>query len=123
MKFACFCYYEPSVLASLSEAETASIAETCKSYDDSLDASGRKVAMAGFTDPETYKTIRPGEDHPTVTDGPFVQTSQPIGVVFFVEAEDIDCAVEIASLHPGAHLGRFFGGGIEVRPCDFFELG
>jgi hypothetical protein len=25
------------------------------------------------------------------------------------------------SKHPGAHLGRYFGGGIEVRPIDMLE--
>jgi hypothetical protein len=36
---------------------------------------------------------------------------------------DVDKAVKITKLHPGTHLGdRFGGGGIEVRPVDFFEV-
>jgi hypothetical protein len=26
-----------------------------------------------------------------------------------------------ASLHPGAHLGAMFGGGIEIRPVDNYD--
>jgi hypothetical protein len=38
-----------------------------------------------------------------------------------IEAEDMDEAVEVASKHPGAHLGITFGGGIEMRPIDMLE--
>jgi hypothetical protein len=24
-------------------------------------------------------------------------------------------------MHPGAHLGHMFGGGIEIRPVDYFD--
>jgi hypothetical protein len=33
----------------------------------------------------------------------------------------MDEAVEVASKHPGAQLGRYFGGGIEVRPIDMLD--
>jgi hypothetical protein len=33
----------------------------------------------------------------------------------------MDEAVEVASKHPGAHLGRYLGGGIEVRPIDMLD--
>jgi hypothetical protein len=38
-----------------------------------------------------------------------------------IDAADLDEAVKIASLHPGAHLGHMFGGGIEIRPVDYFD--
>lgn len=31
----------------------------------------------------------------------------------------LDEASEIAGLHPGAKLGKYFGGGIEIRPVDY----
>jgi hypothetical protein len=48
----------------------------------------------------------------------YADTSEPFGAFFLIEAADVDEAVKIASLHPGAHLGAMFGGGIEVRPVD-----
>jgi hypothetical protein len=56
-----------------------------------------------------------------VTEGPFHPSQEQVGVYFVVEAHTIDEAVKIASLHPGAHLGKYFGGGIEVIPCELFE--
>jgi len=46
---------------------------------------------------------------------------QPVGAFFIVEAQDMDEAVQVASKHPGAHVGKFLGGGIEVRACEFFQ--
>jgi hypothetical protein len=44
-----------------------------------------------------------------------------VGAFFIVDAADLDEAVDAAAKHPGAHVGQFLGGGIEVRPCDMFE--
>ncbi len=71
--------------------------------------------------PKDGKTVRPTKTGPSVTDGPYAQSNEPLGAFFFIEAGTIDAAVKIASKHPGAHLGQYFGGGIEVRPCDMFE--
>ncbi|MGC4044758.1 MAG: YciI family protein [Armatimonas sp.] len=65
--------------------------------------------------------MHPTNGVPTVTDGTFQYTQDQVGTFCVVEAESIDEAVEIAPLHPGAHLGQFFGSGIEVRPGELFE--
>jgi hypothetical protein len=46
---------------------------------------------------------------------------EPVGAFFMVEARDMDDAIEVASKHPGAHLGEYLGGGIEVRPIDMLD--
>jgi hypothetical protein len=46
---------------------------------------------------------------------------EPLGAFFIIGAEDMNEAVEVASKHPGAHLGKYFGGGIEVRPIDMLD--
>jgi hypothetical protein len=38
-----------------------------------------------------------------------------------VPAAAMDEAVQVTSKHPGAHLGRYFGGEIEVRPIDMLD--
>ncbi|HVR39231.1 MAG TPA: hypothetical protein VMU84_09040, partial [Thermoanaerobaculia bacterium] len=68
------------------------------------------------------KTIRGGsDDKPYLTDGQYVDTNEPIGAIFMIEAKDMDEAVQIALKHPGGYVGRYFGGGIEVRAFDHFE--
>jgi hypothetical protein len=121
MKFMCFCYYDTVKFANLSAADLEAIPDACKPYDEALNASGKKVILGCFTEPPTWKSVRPGPEKPSVTEGAFHNAQEQAGVIFVVEAATIDEAVEIASLHPSAHLGRYFGGGIEVRPCELYE--
>jgi hypothetical protein len=54
-------------------------------------------------------------------DGPYASTKEPFGAFFMIDASDMGEAVKIASMRPGAHLGHMFGGGIEIRPVDYFD--
>ena len=56
-----------------------------------------------------------------MTEGPYLTTSEPVGAFFIIEARDMDEAVEVASKHPGAHVGQYLGGGIEVRSIDMLD--
>lgn len=47
------------------------------------------------------------------TDGPFAETKEQIGGILFLEANDIDHAVELMPKHPGVKFGPF-----EIRPAD-----
>jgi hypothetical protein len=57
------------------------------------------------------KTLRSGPDGPVVTDGPYLELKEVIGGVLFLEAEDIDEAVAIASGWPLAGSSS-----VEIRP-------
>jgi len=91
------------------EAE-ASMAE----YGKFMEEMGKRGSLQGgerlrpTTDATTVR-VRDGE---TVTsDGPFAETKEQIGGYFVVEAKDLDEAIEVAALIPGAKFGS-----IEVRP-------
>jgi hypothetical protein len=57
--------------------------------------------------PAEAKTVR----HTLTTDGPFPETKEALGGFFFLEADDIEAAVELASRIPLPPHG-----GVEVRP-------
>ena len=57
------------------------------------------------------KTVRVRKGQVLVTDGPFAETREWIAGFDLLECKDIDEAVDIASKHPMARVGR-----IEVRP-------
>jgi hypothetical protein len=63
-------------------------------------------------DPDTATTIRVQGGATLTTDGPFVETKEALGGYFFLEAEDLDAAIEVAAKVPPARLG----GAIEIRP-------
>ena len=46
------------------------------------------------------------------TDGPFAEIKEAIGGYCFLEADDLDAAIELAARIPAARMG----GAIEVRP-------
>ena len=47
-----------------------------------------------------------------VTDGPFVELKEAVGGYCFLEADNIDAAIELAGRIPAASLG----GAVEIRP-------
>ncbi|MGN6255162.1 MAG: YciI family protein [Solirubrobacterales bacterium] len=62
--------------------------------------------------PETATTVRVADGETLTTDGPFAETKEAIGGYFFLEADDLDAAIEMAAKVPAARLG----GAVEVRP-------
>jgi hypothetical protein len=62
--------------------------------------------------PETATTVRVQDDRTLTTDGPFVEIKEALGGYCFLEADDLDAAIEVASRIPAA----FMGGAIEIRP-------
>ena len=117
MKFICLCHYDQAKFAACTPEDFQAVAVICAPRDRQLQASGHADVICSVAAPADYAVIRPGENGPTVARGAYADTSEPWGAYFVVDADDIEQAIEIAKLHPGAHLGRYFGGGIEVRPC------
>ena len=62
--------------------------------------------------PDTATTVRVQDGRTLTTDGPFAEIKEAIGGYLFLEADDLDAAIELAAKIPAARMG----GGIEVRP-------
>ncbi len=62
--------------------------------------------------PELATTVRVDDGRTLTTDGPFVAVKEALGGYLFLEADDLDAAIELASRIPAASMG----GAIEVRP-------
>jgi hypothetical protein len=62
--------------------------------------------------PEAATTVRVEDGRTLVTDGPFAETKEALGGYLFLEADDLDAAIELAAKVPAAWLG----GAVEVRP-------
>lgn len=127
MKFICLCYYDPKVANALSQSELEALSAACQPHYEAWEKTGKLVALGGLSDPQVWKTIRPTDTandvqgQPTIVDGPYLSSGDRIGAFFFVEAQDMNEAVAVAAKHPGAHTGRFLGGGIEVCACESFQ--
>jgi hypothetical protein len=62
--------------------------------------------------PELATTVRVENGETLTTDGPFVAVKEALGGYLFLEADDLDAAIELASRIPAARMG----GAVEVRP-------
>jgi hypothetical protein len=62
--------------------------------------------------PETATTVRVEHGETLTTDGPFVAVKEALGGYLFLEAENLDAAIELAARIPAARLG----GAVEIRP-------
>ncbi|AIE87304.1 YciI family protein [Fimbriimonas ginsengisoli] len=118
MQFLCLGYLDIDTFDRVPEAEKSAVLSKCFAQCVPFRATGKVVAEEGLQSPRLAKTIRPRRGQPSVTDGPFIETKEQLGSFFIVEAENIDEAVEIASLHPAALFGEEYGFGIEVRPIQ-----
>lgn len=123
MHFICLCYYDHARFAARTPADLEELGRLCAPRDAELRATGRVVLNSSLGEPHTARTLRAeaGGDA-RLADGPYQDSAEPLGAMFLIEAADLDEAVRIARLHPGAALGRYFGGGIEVRPIDNLVL-
>ena len=115
MKYALLVYGDQSAWEDLSDEEKeAGRAESMPHWIASFEAigkadpnwQGRELAEAS-----TAKTVRVRDGQTLVTDGPFAETKELIGGVFFLDLPDLDEAIRIASLIPAARTGS-----MEIRP-------
>ncbi len=120
MKYLCLCTYDQEKFAAMSEDELAALGQACRPHDEALRRTGRLVLVGSLALPPSSRTLRAGRGGPSVSEGALVETNEPVGAFFIIEASDMDEATAVASKHPGAHLGAF-GGAIEVRPIDMFD--
>lgn len=120
MRYLCLGYYDPEAFDALSASEREELARVCGPMDEELRATGRLRSVASLAHGAS-RVLRPSEEGTSVTDGPFAETKEVVGSFFVVEADDLDEAVEVASLHPAARWGRHLGWAVEVRPIERLE--
>ena len=72
MKYLCLCYYDAEKEAQLSQEELEAIGPACKPHDAALRATGKVVVQGSLAPYQEWKTIRPVNGTPVVSDGPLL---------------------------------------------------
>ncbi len=119
MKYLCLACGDGSAWNALTQEEQRAYVDRCRGYDEELAGDDRVQLYAGLRAGGKIVRSRAGER--VITDGPFIE-SKEIGGVFVVEAEDVDEAIQLASLHPAARMGEELGWYVAVRPLFVPEL-
>ncbi len=118
MKCLCLAYGDPNKMGALSKRECDALVGECRVHDEELRKSGHLILVESLEWGAT--TVRSRNGKVVTTDGPFAETKEQVGGVFLIEARDLNEAVRVASMHPGARLGEHLGWGVEVRPISEF---
>jgi hypothetical protein len=100
---------DPEAWGQLSGEEQKAVYE---GYQEVNQTPGVIPASERLQPPESATTVRVQDEQTLTTDGPFVSVKEALGGWLFLEADDLDAAIELASKIPAARMG----GAIEIRP-------
>jgi hypothetical protein len=118
MKFLCLGYLNMEQFDAAPEELKREILTQCFAQVKPFRARGKVIEEEALEHTSRSKVIRTRGGKRSVTDGPFIETKEQLGSFFIIEAESMDDAIEMASLHPAAIFGEEYGFGIEVRPIQ-----
>jgi hypothetical protein len=99
---------DPEAWARLSEDEQKAVFADYQAVNETPGV----TPGAWMQPPEAATTVRVQDGKTLTTDGPFVAIKEALGGYLFLEADDLDAAIELASRIPAARLG----GAVELRP-------
>lgn len=113
MKFVCLGYIGEKVIGSMPESDWNSLMEECFAYDNELRRGGHFIGGEALQPAKNAVTLRHRNGEVAITDGPYAETKEQIGGILFLEARDLNHAIQLMSKHPGVRIGPF-----EIRPAD-----
>src|SRR5579885_2543291 len=113
MRFVCLGFIDDANWTGMSESERNSFVEECFAYDDELRRGGHFAGGEALQEARRAATVRFRNRQLLVTDGPYAETKEQLGGILFLEARDLNHAIELISKHPGVRAGGF-----EIRPAN-----
>ena len=116
MKYILLVHHNEEVLGSLSKADLQQMRDESVRLANEINLSGHYLDAAPLQPVSTAVSLRVREGKRLVTDGPFAETREQLGGYFFIDAGDLDQALDIAARIPGARIGT-----VEIRPVMDIE--
>ena len=116
MKYILLVHHNEEVLSSLSPTDLQQMREESVRLANDINLSGHYIDAAPLQPVSTAVSVRVREGKRLVTDGPFAETREQLGGYFFIDAGDLDQALDIAARIPGARIGT-----VEIRPVMEIE--
>jgi hypothetical protein len=107
MKFICFGFLDETKWAGMPESEQKSLVEQCSAYDDELRRGGHYLGGEALQAARNAATLHYRNGQVLVTDGPYAETKEQLGGFVFLEARDLNHAIQLMAKHPGVRAGAF----------------
>jgi hypothetical protein len=116
MRYLLLIYGPPFDPSQVTPEERAASMQEWTDFTADVVRRGAMEAGEALEGPETATTIRLNGSDVMTTDGPFAETAEVLGGYYVLKVKDLDEAIGIAAICPGAKNGS-----IELRPI--MELG
>jgi hypothetical protein len=116
MKYLCLIYESEKDWQDVSPAEGEAIMNEYFAFTENIKQNGKYLAGEALQPTSTATTVRVRNGKVSTTDGPFAETKEQLGGFYFIEANDLNDAIQVASKIPSARHGS-----IEVRPVVDFS--
>jgi hypothetical protein len=113
VKYACLGYIDEKEWNTLGAAERDALVGACRAYDEELRRAGHWAGGDALQAAQQAVTLRYGDGRVLVTDGLHSETKEQIGGILYLEARDLNEAIQLVSRHPGVRIGPF-----EIRPVQ-----
>jgi hypothetical protein len=116
MKYLCLIYDEEKKFAAMSQSDSDAFMGEYFAFTEGIKKSGHYIGGEALQPVQTATTVRVRNGKVSTTDGPFAETKEQLGGFYFINARDLNDAIQVASRIPSARLGS-----IEVRPIMEFN--
>ncbi|HKB64422.1 MAG TPA: YciI family protein [Pyrinomonadaceae bacterium] len=116
MRYILLVHHNEEVLDSLSKTDLQRMREESVRLANDIKVTGNYLDAAPLQPVSTAVSLRIREGRRLVTDGPFAETREQLAGYFFIDARDLDQALDIAARIPGARIGT-----VEIRPVMEIE--
>ena len=120
MKYLGLAYFSPEKFAAMAPDEIKELVSRCPALDEKMRATGKVLISASLGDLDKWRTLRPRTGQTRITDGPYTESKEVVGGLFIIEADSLDEALRVASMHPAATLGEEGGWAVELIPLDYY---
>jgi hypothetical protein len=111
MKYMLLVHHDEEAFVKLSETKRQQMLEESVELTHQLHAKRQYINASPLQPAATAATVRVRDGKSFVTDGPFIETREQLAGYFLIDAKDLNAAIGIAVLVPGARIGT-----VEVRP-------
>lgn len=116
MKYLCLIYDEESKMAGMSKEQSEAFMGEYFVFTEAIKKSGHYLGGEALQPVATATSVRVRNGKVSTTDGPFAETKEQLGGFYFINAKDLNDAIQVASRIPSARYGT-----VEVRPIMEFE--
>jgi hypothetical protein len=107
MKFICLGFVDEASWTGMSSAERNTFTEQCLAYESELRRGGHFLGAVTLPSARTAATVRCRQGQVMVTAGPHAEYREQLRGLLFLEARDLNHAIQLVSRHPGLRAGAF----------------